>query len=59
MEQSIINVSQLSEVELKAFAFDELNKLESAKNNLNVINQELINRRKAKNLNESENRPQV
>ena len=59
MEQTQINVSQLTEIELKAFAYDELNKLETAKNNLRIINQELANRKAAANLNISQNRPQT
>ena len=59
MEQTQINVSQLTEIELKAFAYDELNKLESAKNNLRIINQELANRQAAANLNISQNKPQT
>ncbi len=59
MEQTQINVSQLTEIELKAFAYDELNKLETAKNNLRIINQELANRQAAANLNISQNKPQT
>lgn len=59
MEQTQINLSQLTEIELKAFAYDELNKLESAKNNLRIINQELLNRQAAANLNISQNKPQT
>lgn len=59
MEQTQINLSQLTEIELKAFAYDELNKLESAKNNLRIINQELANRQAAANLNISQNKPQT
>lgn len=59
MEQTQINLSQLTEIELKAFAYDELNKLESAKNNLRIINQELLNRQATANSNISQNRPQT
>lgn len=59
MEQTQINLSQLTEIELKAFAYDELNKLESVKNNLRIINQELANRQAAANLNISQNKPQT
>lgn len=42
-----INLSQVSDVQLKAFAYDELGKIEMAQANLRLINQELANRAKA------------
>jgi hypothetical protein len=42
-----INLSQVSDVQLKAFAYDELGKIEVAQANLRVINQELAARAKA------------
>jgi hypothetical protein len=42
-----INLSQVSDVQLKAFAYDELGKIEVAQANLRMINQELANRAKA------------
>jgi hypothetical protein len=47
MEQNQVNLSQLSDVQLKALAYDELAKVEIAQSNLRVINQELANRAKA------------
>lgn len=47
--QNQINLSQVSEIQLKAFAYDELGKIEVAQANLRVINQELANRAKAAN----------
>lgn len=44
MEQNRIDLSKLNEVQLKALAYDELNKLENARNNLSILNQELANR---------------
>jgi hypothetical protein len=47
MEQNQINLSTVTDVQLKAFAYDELGKIEVAQANLRVINQELANRAKA------------
>ena len=47
MEQTQINLSQVSDIQLKAFAYDELGKIEIAQANLRLINQELGNRAKA------------
>jgi hypothetical protein len=47
--QNQINLSQVSDIQLKAFAYDELGKIEVAQANLRVINQELANRAKAAN----------
>ncbi len=44
MEQNQPNLSQFNINELKAFAYDEVVKLNSASNNLRVLNQELANR---------------
>jgi hypothetical protein len=55
MEQNQINLSQLTEIELKAFAYDEINKLEMARNNLKTINQELLNRQVGVNSDEFKN----
>ena len=46
MEQNQINLSQVSDIQLKAFAYDELGKIEMAQNNLRIINQELASRSK-------------
>jgi len=46
-EQNQINLSTVTDVQLKAFAYDELGKIEVAQSNLRVINQELANRAKA------------
>lgn len=43
-EQKQINLSDLTLVELKAFAYDEVVKLNFSQNNLRIINQELSNR---------------
>jgi len=45
--QNQINLSQVTDVQLKAFAYDELGKIEMAQANLRLINQELSNRAKA------------
>ena len=45
--QNQINLSQVSDIQLKAFAYDELGKIEMAQANLRLINQELSNRAKA------------
>ena len=42
-----INLSQVSEIELKAFAYDELSKIDVSQANLRLINQELTTRAKA------------
>jgi hypothetical protein len=48
MEQNNqVNLSQTSDIQLKAFAYDELGKIEMAQANLRIINQELANRAKA------------
>ncbi len=44
MEQNQVNLSQFNINELKAFAYDEVVKLNTANNNLRVLNQELANR---------------
>ena len=41
--QNQINLSQVSDIQLKAFAYDELGKIEMAQANLRTINQELSN----------------
>lgn len=41
-----VNLSQVSDIQLKAFAYDELGKIEMAQANLRLINQELANRSK-------------
>ena len=47
--QNQINLSQVSDVQLKAYAYDELGKIEVAQANLRMINQELANRAKINN----------
>jgi hypothetical protein len=44
MEQNQVQLSQLSDIQLKALAYDELAKLELAQSNIRAINQELANR---------------
>jgi hypothetical protein len=44
--QNQINLSQVSDIQLKAFAYDELGKIEMAQANLRLINQELATRAK-------------
>lgn len=45
MEQTNqVNLSQLTETQLKAFAYDEMSKIEMAQNNLRILNQELTRR---------------
>ena len=44
MEENKIYLSELTDIELKALAYDEIIKLENTKNNLNVINQEFLKR---------------
>ena len=44
MEQNQVNLSQLNINELKAFAYDEVVRLNTASNNLRVLNQELAKR---------------
>ena len=44
MEQNQINLSQFNIHELKAFAYDELARLETAQSNLRILNQEIANR---------------
>ena len=43
-ENKQINLADLTLVELKAFAYDEVVKLNFSQNNLRVLNQELYNR---------------
>lgn len=43
-ENKKINLADLTLVELKAFAYDEVVKLNLAQNNLRVLNQELYDR---------------
>lgn len=45
--QNQINLSQVSDIQLKAFAYDELGKIEIAQANLRLINQELSTRAKS------------
>jgi hypothetical protein len=45
--QNQINLSQVSDIQLKAFAYDELGKIEMAQANLRLINQELNTRAKS------------
>lgn len=59
MEQNRIDLSQFNEVQLKALAYDELNKLENARNNLAILNQELANRQRLVNSPQQENAQQV
>jgi|GEM_PF-5424112 hypothetical protein len=54
MEQNKIDLGQFNEVQLKALAYDELNKLEIAKNNLSILNQELANRQRLQNASQQE-----
>lgn len=44
MEQNQLNLSQFNINELKAFAYDEVVKINAASNNLRVLNQELTKR---------------
>jgi hypothetical protein len=44
--QNQINLSQVSDIQLKAFAYDELGKIDMAQANLRLINQELASRAK-------------
>ena len=49
MEQSNQNeiiLSQISDIQLKAFAYDEISKIEMAQANLRIINQEINARMK-------------
>ena len=45
-DQNEINLSQISDIQLKAFAYDEISKIEMAQANLRVINQEINTRMK-------------
>ncbi len=45
--QNQVNLSQVSDIQLKAFAYDELGKIEMAQANLRLINQELTTRAKS------------
>ena len=44
MEQNQVNLSQFNINELKAYAYDELIKINVANNNLRILNQELAKR---------------
>jgi hypothetical protein len=44
MEQNQVNLSQFNINELKAYAYDELIKINVANNNLRILNQELSQR---------------
>lgn len=44
-ENKQIKLSDFNLIQLKAFAYDEVVKLNMAQNNLRVVNQELANRR--------------
>jgi len=44
MEQNQLNLSQFNINELKAYAYDELIKINVANNNLRILNQELAKR---------------
>lgn len=44
MEQNQLNLSQFNINELKAYAYDEVVKINTASNNLKVLNQELAKR---------------
>lgn len=43
-DQTQVTLSQLTEIQLKALAYDEMNKIEISQNNLRVLNQELNKR---------------
>jgi hypothetical protein len=49
MEQNQIDLSQVTDIQLKAFAYDEMGKIEASQANLRVINQELAKRMRAAN----------
>lgn len=60
MEQNQVQISQLSDIQLKALAYDELGKLELAQNNIRAINQELASRNRQNDVNKLvDNNPQV
>jgi hypothetical protein len=59
MEQNQVQVNQLSDIQLKALAYDELAKIEQAQNNLRVINGELANRAKAGSQTVIDNNPEI
>jgi hypothetical protein len=44
--QNQINLSQVSDIQLKAFGYDELVKIEMAQANMRLINQEIATRAK-------------
>jgi hypothetical protein len=44
MEQNQVNLSQFNINELKAFAYDEVVKINATNNNLRILNQELAKR---------------
>lgn len=52
--QNEIGLSQISDIQLKAFAYDEISKIEMAQANLRIINQE-INARMKLSVNVSNN----
>jgi len=59
MEQNQVQINQLSDIQLKALAYDELGKIEQAQGNLRVINTELSNRAKAAQQGTVDNNPEV
>ena len=59
MEQNQVQINQLSDIQLKALAYDELGKIEQAQGNLRVINTELSNRAKAAQQGPVDNNPEV
>lgn len=60
MEQNQVQISQLSDIQLKALAYDELGKLELAQNNIRAINQELASRNRQNDVTKLvDNNPQV
>jgi|APGre2960657373_1045057.scaffolds.fasta_scaffold373920_2 hypothetical protein len=59
MEQNQVQINQLSDIQLKAIAYDELGKIEQAQANLRVINTELANRAKAASQTVVDNNPEI
>ena len=49
MEQNQIDLSKISDIQLKAFAYDEMGKIEASQANLRIINQELGKRMREAN----------
>jgi hypothetical protein len=47
-------LSEYTDIELKAIAYDELQKLQSAQNNLRIINEELVRRTQTTTTNPTE-----